>query len=175
MIVQDAGLSHKLVRLANSAFAGARHEVASVHQALTLLGTVAVRRWAMLLVLAGLTDRPHHLLGLGLQRARLCELLAGRRPGADPERAFTAGLFSVLDGLLAAPMRELVDELPFDERMTRALLDHDGPEGRLVAAVLAYERGEFTACRDQGLSPLAIAGAYREALDWADEAGAELR
>jgi EAL and modified HD-GYP domain-containing signal transduction protein len=175
LIVQDAGLSHKLVRLANSAFVGARHEVASVHRALTLLGTVAVRRWAMVLVLSGLTDRPHHLLGLALQRARLCELLAARTPDAEPDRAFTAGLFSILDGLLGTPMRELVDELPFDERMTRALLHQQGPEGRLLGGVLAHERGDFTACHEQGLDLPVIADAYRHALDWTRQATAELR
>ena len=58
VISQDAGLAHKLVRLASSAFVGTRTQVASVRQALILLGTVAVRRWAMLLALSGLTDRP---------------------------------------------------------------------------------------------------------------------
>jgi EAL and modified HD-GYP domain-containing signal transduction protein len=53
VILQDAGLSHKLLRLANSAAIAARRDVASVHQALTLLGTVAVRRGALLLTLAG--------------------------------------------------------------------------------------------------------------------------
>ena len=70
VISQDAGLSHKLVRMAGSAFVGARQQVSSVRQALILLGTVAVRRWAMLLVLSGLTDRPQHLLN--------------DRPGARP-------------------------------------------------------------------------------------------
>jgi hypothetical protein len=57
-----------------------------------MLGSVAVRRWATLLVLAGVTDRPNHLLELGLSRARLCELLAMRDDEADTERAFTVGL-----------------------------------------------------------------------------------
>jgi EAL and modified HD-GYP domain-containing signal transduction protein len=170
LIRQDAGLSHKLVRLANSAFVGARHEVASVHQALTLLGTVAVRRWATLLVLAGISDRPHHLLTLALQRARLCEQLAAHLPGADADRAFTAGLFSVLDGLLGLPMRELVDELPFDERMRGALLDGDGPEGRLLADTLTYERGAFDAQHWSGMEPATVATAYRDAVQWAREA-----
>ena len=64
-------------------------------------------------------------------------------PLAVPDRAFTVGLFSVVDALLGKPMQALLDELPFDSRITHALLDHDGPEGRLLAAVLAYERGDF--------------------------------
>jgi c-di-GMP phosphodiesterase len=174
VISQDAGLSHKLVRLASSAFVGTRQQVSSVRQALILLGTVAVRRWAMLLALSGLTDRPQHLLTVGLVRARLCELLADAHPVAAPERAFTVGLFSVLDALLGKPMQALLDELPFDSRIRHALLDHDGPEGRLLAAVLAYERGDFNDVARYGVGLPALAGAYREAIDWADGVALQL-
>jgi EAL and modified HD-GYP domain-containing signal transduction protein len=174
VISQDAGLSHKLVRLASSAFVGTRTQVASVRQALILLGTVAVRRWAMLLALSGLTDRPQHLLTVGLVRARLCELLAAAHPVAAPERAFTVGLFSVVDALLGKPMQALLDELPFDSRIRHALLDHDGPEGRLLAAVLAYERGDFNDVARYGVGLPALAAAYREAIDWADGVALQL-
>lgn len=188
VILRDAGLSHKLVRLVNSAFVGVRREIGTVREALTLLGTVAVHRWAMLLVLAELTDRPSHLLAAALHRARLAELLAGERELlagerellagergiAVPDRAFTVGLFSVVDALLGAPLPELLDELPFDERTRRALLDHDGPEGRLLSDVLAFERGEFEACDERGLYLQTFAGAYRDALDWAGEALGQL-
>ena len=174
VISQDAGLAHKLVRLASSAFVGTRTQVASVRQALILLGTVAVRRWAMLLALSGLTDRPQHLLTVGLVRARLCELLAGAHPVAATDRAFTVGLFSVVDALLGKPMQALLDELPFDSRITHALLDHDGPEGRLLAAVLAYERGDFNDVARYGVGLPALAGAYREAIDWADGVALQL-
>ncbi len=174
VISQDAGLSHKLVRLASSAFVGARQQVSSVRQALILLGTVAVRRWAMLLALSGLTDRPQHLLTVGLVRARLCERLADAHPLAAPERAFTVGLFSVVDALLGKPMQALLDELPFDSRIRYALLDHDGPEGRLLAAVLAYERGDFNDVARYGVGLPALAGAYREAIDWADGVALQL-
>src|SRR3954462_4378935 len=87
VISQDAGLSHKLVRLAGSGAVGGRPpasalrtQASSVRRALILLGTVPVRRWAMLLALSGLTDRPQHLLTVGLVRARLCERLAGGAP-----------------------------------------------------------------------------------------------
>jgi c-di-GMP phosphodiesterase len=173
MISQDAGLAHKLVRLANSAFVGVRAEVSSVRKALMLLGTVAVRRWTMLLVLAGLNDRPHHLLGLGLLRARLCELLAPAA-GAEPERAFTVGLFSVVDALLGTPMAELLAELPFDARTADALLHHAGPEGVLLASVLAYEGGHFEICARSGVSLAEFGRAYRDALAWTEETAPHL-
>jgi c-di-GMP phosphodiesterase len=174
VISEDPGLALKLVKLANSAFFGGRHRVGSVRQALMALGSVAVRRWATLLVLAGATDRPTHLLELGLLRARLCELVAARTPDAEAERAFTAGLFSVVDSLLGVKMPTLLAELPFDERTARALDEHAGPEGRVLAGVLAYECGDFDGCARHGVSLVDIARAFAEALDWTDGAVAGL-
>ena len=168
MIAEDPGLSLKLVKLANSAYYSGRHPVGSIRQALMALGSIAVRRWATLLVLAGVHDRPGHLLEVGLLRARLCELLAARAPGAEVDRAFTVGLFSVADALLGVRMSALLGELPFDRRTTDALATHEGPEGRLLAGVLAYERGDFDGCAHSGVGLLEIARAYREALDWTD-------
>ena len=105
VIVEDPGLSLKLMKLANSAFFGGRQRVGSIRQALMALGSVAVRRWATLLVLAGVSDRPSHLLEHGLVRARLCELIASRGADADPDRAFTVGLLSVADACWASRCR----------------------------------------------------------------------
>jgi len=54
------------------------------------------------------------------------------------------------------------------------MLDHDGPEGRLLAAVLAYERGDFNDVARYGVGLPALAGAYREAIDWADGVAVQL-
>ncbi len=172
LITQDAGLAYKLVRLANSAYVGNRTSVASVRGALTLMGTVNVRRWSMLLTLAGFTDRPQHLLATGLLRARQCELLA-RRP-VDPAAAFTAGLFSILPALVGTTMEALVEGLPFDERVSGALLDHAGELGALLAGVLAFERGDFDRCECYGLDLLELAGVYRASLAWVEEAAPHL-
>ncbi|MBI5106224.1 MAG: HDOD domain-containing protein, partial [Solirubrobacterales bacterium] len=48
IIGSDPGLSMRLLRLLNSAAYPLRARVATVHQALTLLGPAAVRQWGML-------------------------------------------------------------------------------------------------------------------------------
>lgn len=172
LITQDAGLAYKLVRLANSAYVGSRTSVSSVHEALTLMGTVNVRRWAVLLALAGLTDRPQHLLATGLLRARQCELLA-RRP-VEPAVAFTVGLFSILPALVGTTMETLVDGLPFDAAVSGALLEQAGEEGALLAGVLAFERGDFEACDSYGIDLLEVAEVYRAALAWVEQSAPHL-
>ena len=168
LLSSDAGLAHKLLRYANSALMLRGARVGSVGQALIRLGSRSVVRWATLLALSDSSDRPQPLLISGLIRARRCELLATETPGGDPRRAYTTGLLSVIDGLLDTPLPELLDQLALDERLARALLDHDGPEGRLLHAVLAYERGDFSAAETLHPHPELLAGHYRSALAWAD-------
>ena len=171
-ICEDPGLSYRFVRLANSAFYGGRTPVGSIRQALMRLGSAAVSRWIMLFALSKMTDRPQHLLNTAVHRARLCELLAREYPDTIPERAFSAGLFSVLDALLGRPMRELIADLCLDDRLATAITDHRGPEGRLLAAVLAYERGDFAACAQRGVRLVNVANVYWHAAEWADYATA---
>src|SRR3712207_8243244 len=64
-----SGLSYKLLRYVNSAFFSLPRKVSSVREALVLLGTSSIRRWASLLVLADIDDRPHELLVTALVRA----------------------------------------------------------------------------------------------------------
>jgi EAL and modified HD-GYP domain-containing signal transduction protein len=71
-------------------------------------------------------------------------------------------------------MPVLLEDLPFDERTARALGGHEGPEGRILGGVLAYERGDFEACVKQGVGLGDIALAYREALDWSNGALVQL-
>jgi c-di-GMP phosphodiesterase len=163
---RDAGLSDRLLRYANSAHISPRSPISSVRQALTMIGTAAVRRWALLLAFAGLRRAPDHVLGTAMLRARMAELLAPSMAAAT-DRAFTVGLFSLLDALTGRPMRELVGELRFDERLTGALVRHEGPEGDVLNATLAYERGAFDDAAEH-VRPELLADAYRRALLWSD-------
>jgi EAL and modified HD-GYP domain-containing signal transduction protein len=170
IIASDVGLSLKLLRYVNSAFFALPRTVNSVREALNMLGVRTVRRWATVMVISSIPDVPDELVALALRRAHMCEILAGSATAAERETLFTIGLFSVADALLDVPMAEVLDSLPFTEEIQAALLRRDGPKGELLAAVAAYERGEFPTLPAAGAGP-ALAGAYRAALEWADEAG----
>jgi c-di-GMP phosphodiesterase len=168
IISSDVGLSIKLLRYVNSAFFALPRNIGSVREALTLLGTRTVRRWATVMAMSAIPDAPHELVSIALHRARMCEMLAGSALPEERETLFTIGLFSVADALLDAPMEEVLESLPFSDEIRAALLRREGPKGDLLTAVLAYERGEFpSAPASPGVS---LAGAYRAALEWADEA-----
>jgi EAL and modified HD-GYP domain-containing signal transduction protein len=168
IISSDVGLSLKLLRYVNSAFFALPRTIGSVREALTLLGTRTVRRWATVMAMSAIPDAPHELVAIALHRARMCEMLAGSALPEERETLFTIGLFSVSDALMGAPMEEVLESLPFSDEIRAALLRREGPKGDLLTAVLAYERGEFpNAPATEGVS---LAGAYRAALEWADEA-----
>ena len=97
----------------------------------------------MVMVISSIPDVPDELVALGLRRAHMCEILAGSASAEERETLFTIGLFSVADALLDMPMAEVLDTLPFTDEIQAALLRREGPKGELLAAVAAYERGEF--------------------------------
>ena len=171
IISSDIGLSLKLLRYVNSAFFALPRTVSSVREALALLGVRTVRRWATVMAISAIPDVPDELVALGLRRARMCEMLAGSALPEERETLFTIGLFSVADALLDIPMAEVLDSLPFTEDIQAALLRRDGPKGELLTAVMSYERGEFPTLGGADDDAPSLAGAYRAALEWADEAG----
>jgi c-di-GMP phosphodiesterase len=134
---------------------------------MTLLGARPVRRWATALALAGVPDQPHVLLVTALVRGRMCELLCDEAARAD--RAFTVGMFSVINRLLGLPMREALDTLPLADDIVAALLRGEGPEGRCLRVVLAWELGDFSAGDGLPGGRDRVATAYRDAVAWADQ------
>jgi EAL and modified HD-GYP domain-containing signal transduction protein len=166
-IGNDVGLSLKLLRYVNSAFFALPRNVETVREALTLLGTATVRRWATVMALVtAADDAPEELVELALQRARMCEVLGGNRAIDGSDGHFTVGLFSVADALLGSSMEDVLETLPFSDEIRAALLRREGPKGELLTTVVAYEQGEFPT--DDGEVP--IAAAYDESLTWAGEA-----
>ena len=100
---------------------------------------------------------------------------AGRRPypGAETDRAFTVGLFSVVDSLLGMRMPALLADLPFDER-TGARSASTGPGGTPARRRARVRDGDFERCALSGVGLVDIAMAYREALDWTNGALVQL-
>jgi EAL and modified HD-GYP domain-containing signal transduction protein len=168
IIGSDVGLSLKLLRYVNSAFFALPRDIGSVREAMNLLGVRPVRRWATIIAMSAIPDVSNDLLNVALQRAHMCELLSAGEAAAERESAFTVGLFSVADALMGSSMEELLEELPFADDVRDALLARQGRKGELLAAVEAYEQGEFPALPSTTGETPTLASAYRQALEWAE-------
>jgi EAL and modified HD-GYP domain-containing signal transduction protein len=174
IISRDVGLSYSLLRFVNSAFFSLPRRVESLSDALVLLGLRNVRRWATLVALAGADDKPHELVVTALVRGRMCELVARESGQQDTEGFFTAGMFSVIDALMDRSMVEVLSALPFSPEMIKALLNYEGPKGRALRAVLAYERGAFGELGQLPPLQTPLSDLYASAVEWATEASGRL-
>ncbi len=172
---RDVALSYKLLRMVNSASAGGR-DIWSIGHALRLLGREKIARWlGLLLVTDGSKDGVRaELMNVALVRARMCELLADSS-GIPRARGplFLVGMLSVLDQLLEMPMEVLADSMELAPDVRLALLHRQEFYGEVLGLIEAYEQGRW----DQvdrlaaavGVSPVALAPIYFDALAWASE------
>jgi EAL and modified HD-GYP domain-containing signal transduction protein len=167
----DVALTYRLLRLVNSAAAGLHRPVASVSDAVVLLGLERIRAWVVLMVLAGGHDEDSQLLGRALVRARHCELLARDWAGVSPPTAFLTGLLSSLDELLDAPVGTVVADLPLEPAISTALIHRQGPLGAILRAVLAYEQADLTGLPTLpgGVDLEELRRTYLDATAWSDD------
>lgn len=145
---QHPNLTYNLLRLVNSAGGGATRQIATVSQAVMLLGRKQLQRWLQLLVftLQEGTPYPSPLLLLAATRGRTMELLAQRR-GDDAvlrDSAFMAGIFSLIENVIGKPLAEVVQELNLDETLAAALLHREGALGVLLDLAESVEHHDLS-------------------------------
>lgn len=169
----DLGLSYRLLRAVNSAAAGLVRPISSVREALVMLGHRQLRAWVLLMVVADASDVVEEQLTAAMTRARMCELLSVYEHSVRADTAFFAGLLSSLDFLLNMPMREVVERLPLDAGIARALVERDGPLGGLIETVTAYEVADLDALATSSIELSDLAPAYLNAIAWSMSVTAE--
>jgi EAL and modified HD-GYP domain-containing signal transduction protein len=174
LVLADAPLCFRLMRLVNSAIYGMRGNVQSVERALVVVGEDEFRKLATVALAGSLGHRGSHaLLSLSLQRARFCELLASHLQ-QDPIEQYLVGLLSLLDAILQAPMSSLVDLLPLQAPVRAALLGECNATSMSLCIAKSYETGDWdTSAASHQLSSLGpdlINGLWIDAANWAEAA-----
>ena len=165
----------RLLRYLNSAGFGWRYEVPSVRQAMRLLGTDALRKWASLMAVRGLSaDRPNELLVTALVRANFAERVG---TVAGLERAdlelFLLGLLSLMDAVLGRPLPEVLSDMALPDASREALLKRTGPYAPVLTLVEAVERADWSgmsrAAQPIGLRTETLPSHYAAVVRWADQ------
>jgi c-di-GMP-related signal transduction protein len=164
-------LIHKLLSYINSAFFGLNCQVASVHQALLLLGEQEIRKWAALAIIHHLgQDQPEELLRLSLLRAHFSEILA-IKIGLGPQGSelFLVGLLSLMDVYLGRPLAEVVTGMPLAPLIKETLLGGATPYRQVFDLVLANEKANWeqvsTLTEKLNLPKSEVFPSYLEAVD----------
>lgn len=165
-VAQDPAFTYRLLRYINGATFALRREIATLREALVLLGTRVVRNWATLMLIAELDyDKPTELFKTALIRARFCERLAADMNACPPDQAFLVGLLSALDAILDRDMEDLLDTMPLSGHLKLALLDREGALGTVLDCALGQESGRLNPQLDAGT----FNQAYLDAVAWAEQ------
>ncbi len=171
LVLRDASMTYRLLRLVNSPIYAIHQEVRSIASAIIAVGEDAFRRIVSLAVLSELGgEAPPEILHMALVRARFCELAAGAR-GLDPSEQYLLGMLSLVPAMLRLPMEELTPSLPLRGEICEALQGTMNPERTLLAWIEQHERGEWDACdrivHAQGLSQEHLVKCYAASVVWA--------
>ncbi len=169
-ITIDPALSLRILRFVNSPLSGLSHEIESIRHAVVLVGRERIKSWVTLLALAKLDGAVPELLRDMFVRAKFCELYAREGGMAPPEAFFTAGLLSLMDAVMGAPMAEIIETLPLTHELKEGLETREGPYGRALQTVELLEDGIPRRFDKEGLVAARIARLYLEATRWADDA-----
>jgi c-di-GMP-related signal transduction protein len=174
MIVRDASISYKLMRLINSTFYKRAKEISSIRQAIIMMGETGVRRFLSLIAMAGLASgKPDELIKVSLIRAKFCELL-GNHFGSrtDPSELFTLGLFSLIDAIMDDSMENLMSQIPLSSGIKDVLISKDGDLGNFLILIESYEKGDWEQIQkitgNIGIDEDDLPRYYMESLNWAD-------
>jgi len=177
-------LSLGLLRLVNSVAMGLPNKVGSLRQALVVLGRRQLQRWVQLLLYAqGGSDISSPLLTLAAVRAKfmenLCRAIPNQGKANDElrERAFMAGILSLVDTVLGMKMEEVLKQFSLVDEVRDAVLERKGLLGEMLTLIEKVEAGSFETVAENlatlGLSVDDLNKAQFEAIQWAANLGEE--
>lgn len=168
IVETDPALSYRFLRLAGEGAAGGMYRrISSVREGVVMLGHQRLRALVTLMLLSGTSGGATEQLSITMTRARMCELMANKVAPRLSDSAFTVGLVSALDLLLAAPIAGIVSTLQLADELVDAVLEKGGPLGGILDDVLAWEIGGEDLRLRSGLSVASVEQSYLGALAWA--------
>lgn len=170
---RDISLSYKLLRYSNSPIFKRRAEIATIKQALVVLGQQELKKFLSLLFTAQISsDKPAELMRLSMTRAKFAEGLATLH-GSDCSKAYLTGMMSLMDALLDEPIESVMEKLPLAKEIKDALVERQGVLADYLSLMELYEQAQWAEATTM-IERLQLAGdkvpdAYHEAVNWANE------
>ncbi|AKZ63998.1 signal transduction protein [Herbaspirillum hiltneri N3] len=181
LLKQDPALSYQLFKLVSSAAFGFSAHITNFTQAINLLGRRQLQRWLQLLLYARFPgdESANPLLPRAAARAAMMEAMCHQIDGDrdEQDRAFIVGMFSLLDVLLAMPLRLIIEPLKLPQDIVDALMQRRGRLGRLLDVVERAEYGRIplrhTDLAAAGVTPEGYCRALIQAYRWASKVSHE--
>jgi len=136
-IKQRTDLSYKLIRFLNNQETF-ETEVESVIQVITLLGRERLLRWLLLYLYSEMSNNPvsEAIMNIAVKRAEKMEALADKE---EKDKAYIAGMFSMLDTLFESDMKDIMKDITMDKDITDLVLNK---KGKFLASYREIEHTE---------------------------------
>jgi len=123
-IKKQPDLAFKLLKFLNNQ-SKIHGEVESVTQIITLLGRDKLLRWLILYIYSEISTNPasEAIMKVAIRRAEKMEADAEAR---DKDKAYLAGMFSLIDAIFEADVKELMHYLNLDKEINSLVLEKRG-------------------------------------------------
>lgn len=178
LIKQNLTLAYKLLRYINSPGIGLTHKVATLEQALMVLGRQRFYRWlTLMLFISGETPGlSGAVMENALIRARLAELCSQEALSAEQrDELFVAGMFSLLDVALSMPMADVLKQVSLPPLVGEVLLNKGGKYAPYLELAIACEQSDSenvaVLAQAVGLDIGQVNGFHQDAIVWAQQVG----
>ncbi|GAA58568.1 hypothetical protein P20652_0424 [Pseudoalteromonas sp. BSi20652] len=139
-VARDVAITARVLKLANARSGKANLVITSISQAVIYLGEDTIRQFVRVLAISELgIEKPTELTKLALTRAQFMSLVLDQNNKELSEQGYLVGLFSVLDSILDADLKDIVKEFALDAAMSDALLHESGILGECLTLTKEFE------------------------------------
>lgn len=136
-VKQQPELSYKLLKFLNNQ-SKATVEIESITQVITMLGRDKLLRWLMIYVYSELSNNPASQLILDMATRR-AERMEEDAPLPDKDKAYLAGMFSLMDAILETDIEDLMKYINLDKEITSLVIDR---KGKFASSFFKAEKSE---------------------------------
>lgn len=167
---KDPNLATQILKIINSPACYLKRNITSLKDAITFLGLVKVRKWAIMMAMLNDAATSSGTVRLVLTRARACENYAATTIFANPDKAFLMGLLSGIHLLFGIENAVFLEQVSLHADIETAILTHGGILGQILNEIL---HAEYTIMQNPKAltdNNSVILFSYLQASDWAEQA-----
>lgn len=171
----DIALTYKFLRFINSSYFSFLQEIKSIKQAIMLIGREELRKWLSILSVVEMSSTNDEYAKNIIIRAKFCEEIAKALKVKEDASAFMVGLFSNIHLMIEKDINYVVDNLPLNVEIKKALLGDENMFRDILDLALAYEDIDSDRigklCNKLCISEGSLWGLYCKSIEWCSNIG----
>ena len=171
ILKSDVSIVGKLLNLINSAKFSLQRNVATIEEAIIIIGISELKKWLTIILFSETSSNIHYkeILDIAILRACFCEEITKIIDFHLKDKAYLTGLVSFFHILLERELQRLISDLPLEDSIKEAVLYERGILGKIFSLSKAYERFDtnrvFSLSKDLGISKKDLATSFVKAVE----------